>query len=476
MKKILKHSLLLILSALTLLSLDACGWFGWSDAPVDLSKLEGRKLADALLSESDRAMDSLGSYVAEGETSLSMTIDNVPYLTTSTYTTKETGIGTADYRTTTMTETTNFVSGNKQDSVFYKHGYQNGKAYFVTLVDGVYSEICGTLSLEDYVNRVVLGSDSGEASISTGAVTDDYDTATAERLEGGDIKTSYSGFGQKTKDAFKETTEMLEDTYDDILIKDVKLNVLYTSDAKIKEMEIALEFGGVKWVDEEDLPKLSVKINFSSFNEDVQIDLNHEDFTDIGDLLEVYALIDILNAEKQADSGSFYYVAKQTIGIQKSSEYHNTDFYINRKGRLVYKIGATSFVQTYKEGLITLKQNGDTAYGGSTDRIERERIGSLIDAAELSVEKVTSIKKTVNQKETVYELTLAFNDTPAHRNSRKDSYGKHNLTDCVAAIKVTLKDGRLSLYEYNVTAKIYYGTRYENFTYTSTCDINEPKN
>ena len=109
MKKILKHSLLLILTALTLLSFASCGWFG--GGPVDLSKLEGRKLADALLRESDRAMDSLGSYVTEGETSLSMTVDNLTYLTTSTYKTKETGIGTDDYRTTTMTETVNFIDG-----------------------------------------------------------------------------------------------------------------------------------------------------------------------------------------------------------------------------------------------------------------------------------------------------------------------------------------------------------------------------
>ena len=475
MKKILKHSLFLILTALTLLSFASCGWFG-GDGPVDLSKLEGRKLADALLRESDRAMDSLGSYVTEGETSFSMTVDNLTYLTTSTYTTKETGIGTDDYRTTTMTETLNFIDGKKQDSVFNKHGYQNGKAYFVTLVDGVYSEICGTLSLEDYVNRVVLSSDSGESDISAGAVTDDYTAASAERLEGGDIRASYSGFGEKTKDAFKGTTEILDETYDDILIKDVKLNVLYTSDAKIKEIEMSIEFGGVKWVDDEDLPKLSLKIKFSSFNEDVEIELNHADFTDIGDLNEVYKLIDILNAEKQSESGSFTYSANQTKGIQKSSEYHTTEYYTNRKGRLVYKIGVTGLVQTYKEGVITMKQNGESAYAPSTDRIERERLGSLIDAAELSVEKVTSIKKTVNQNETVYELTLAFNDTPAHRNSHKDAYGKHSLSDCVAEVKITVKDGRLSTYEYNVTAKIYYGTRYDDFTYTSTCDIKEPKN
>ncbi len=478
MKKLFKHTLLILLVLGTVLSLAACGWFNRDDEPIDLSKLEGHRLADALLTESDRAMDSLNSYLLEGETSFSFTFENVEYQTTSTYTTKEMGIGTADYRTTTLTETESFVNGKKQDSTFEKHGYQNGKAYFVTLVDGAYSEICGSLSLEEYIDRVVLGSDSNEPNISSETLSNDYANASAERLEGGDIRASYSGFGQKTKDTFKETTEMLEEIYDDILLKDVRLSVLYTSDAKVKEMEIALEYGEAKWVDEDDLPKLSAKINFGSFNEDVQIDLNHEDFTDIGDLSEVYALIDIINAEKQADSGSFDYSARQSYSNTVTTETDDVEYYTNRKGGLVYQIklrqNGNGYIQSYKSGLITLARGTEKSYGASTDRTERERLSSLIDAAELSVEKVTSIKKTVKQAETVYELTLVFNGTPAHRFA--STSGISSLENCTATIRVTVKDGKLSQYIYSVSANIGNSNYNNKYSYESTCKISEPNN
>lgn len=480
MKKTLFKIFCLLLSFVLLMSvLAACNDdAGQSDPPDDPSPTPPteRELALALYRSVDEKMSAVNSYAVKVDIELATAKDGIHIMAT----------GTENEYFVNLQSSTQFSHlshGNIEMNMTYngqtqklenetRSGYVDGKMFLsnketqngtVTVDQKLYSSISCVNYLAYYDE---IYEDVFELSDS------DFSVATYKQNENGTITASFSGFTAQALEKMPFFDEDLKDMFEKgKQPTDMVITLVVGADQYPLSLSIAFHFenGGISTLAATAMPELKISATYSGINATTVPAVDLADFSSVGDLRAIEyanrAIKDRLNAE----NGSFQTesaIAASIPGAADRSDIKQNVQFATTNGRYSYRVeqnvDGQEYVYIYENDVLRQEGGNSVAY---TDEQARAEIISNMDPGDFTVSNVKSSKivsKTDTQR--VCEFTFLTSDDAV---ALAESYERH-LKSFTSQITVTIEQGQLTKYVYNLTVVLAYGSGEMQITWIDT--------
>lgn len=444
MKHSLRAILILLMSAVMILSLPACQE---TDSP-ETTVYEPESAID-LWQKVDDTMSALDSM--ELETEIKATYYYMGYQydlagTAFVLTTKE-----AHY---TKNETSvSCEELSMEQNVCMIEAYHDGKMYSA-MDNGVYSQkFCSPITQKDY------------EQIQTGKLTEEIDVAdctnaTFAKEEDGGWSLQFSGYTKKTVDKTLSTLDISEDMMG-APIADMQVSLVADEDFHVRQMQITFSFSAA---DGTTAPEFSVTAKYSAYNT-AQFDpavLEADTYVEVDDVHILEDIATLLKERQDAAEGKFTLDTQTTFSIQgnaSTTREKDTILYGKKNGAYYYDITAKvedeMYRFMYQNGEQTVITSNESYANEQTDVQAKAYIDGLIDSARYNGSAVTGIEK---QSEGVYYLKIDKLDYSEYAENFVD-YGIE-LNSASQKVNVVLAQNRILQIVSKVTLKgNYSGTQ-----------------
>ncbi len=270
--------------------------------------------------------------------------------------------------------------------------FYNGKMYIQNKMGDFDQKFCSDMTYSDFL---VAQSDSFINDLDIlGCTTSDF-----TKNEDGTWSLNFSGYTKKVINSFlKESSITEKELGGDIL--DMEIKVKADADFLVTKMNIALVF------DESDnsgkLPALTMIQDYSNHNA-VEPDytlIKTEEFKEVADVRVLDKVEESIDNIKKATSGkvTIKTIQKTTVGSYKETENVTTTMsYSDAGGSFSYDISVAeqegTAKYTYKNGVETVKYNGQTTQEAMSEDVARDIVEAYIEYSEFDNNSVVNIEK-----------------------------------------------------------------------------------
>ena len=472
MKKTVLKLLCLLLSLFLLMGLFvACngeedpGKDDPSDGPTLIPPTE-RELALALYRSVDEKMSAADSYAIKIDMELATAKDGIAIKATGTENEyfvnlkSSTQFSHLSHANLEMDMTYNGQKHKLENEM--RSGYVDGKMFLnnkemqdgAALVDQkLYSSISGAdyIAYYDEINEDAFELSDG-----------DFSVATYKQNENGTVTASFSGFTASGLEKMPFFDEDLKDMFEKgNQPTDVVITLVVGADQYPLSLGLAFQFGngGISTLAAAVMPELKISATYSGINATTMPAVDLTGFSSVGDLRAIEYANRAIKARLDAESGSFQtksaIAASAGGGTDRSDIKQNVQF-TTTDGKYSYRVeqnaDGANYVFVYENEILRQEGGNSVPY---TDEQARAEIKSNMDPGDFSASNVKSariVSKTDTKR--VCEFTFLTSEDAV---ALAQSYGR-TLMSFTSKVTVTIEQGQLTEYVYNLSVVLAYGS------------------
>lgn len=470
----MKKTAFRILSAIIVLTIASASLFSCSDASK-LNKLEGNEKALAFFELIGKNADSANSYTVDIDMEMKVIgtynnsiLSGAEMVSRSVGKTILCGIHEGELYEYTKVDTAvdiTFdgmeVSSTSQTDI---SGYKDGKMFENQKNEFAEKNLCAPISREDYLAYKVE-----EGGMLELEITEDICSAmTCEMMEDKSWKATYTDFTEKGLEGF----EMMFEGLDVIIgkeykIVDVELEVTATAELYPSSMKVVPVFEFIGAEEEGTAPVVTVNATFKDFNAaepDETLDISK--YTEVDDLRIKHRLERALKNMENAEEGKFSLkVIQNTKFLEQDDGSFLQDEDVIEEDKVTYKNGETYsydidvrtvaggheniFKLTYADGEGKFIHGDGEGSSKEDDSKAKAYVRGLMDPAGITTKMISEVE-TVDEEKGIYKIRIMNPDIEALQNTIT-SWGSSYVKKATAYVTVTLLDGKLTDYEYELT-------------------------
>lgn len=466
MKKLLLNAICLVLCLLMMLSFASCDSESQptpAPTPTPTEKPFEPATVQELWNKINETMEALESYESKGDMQMTvynvgMKIDTVSTVTSVFYIKEGNEFSYIDSEVKMTCKEASLDETYKNVVAFY-----NGKMYIQNKTGDFDQKFCSTMTYTDFL---VAQSDRFISDIDMLGCTD----ASFSKNDDGTWSLDFSGYTKKVINAFLKESEITEkDLGGDIV--DMEINVLADSAFLATKVTIKLVFDNDE--NSTTTPALSMVTEYSK-HDAVEPDytvIKTEEYVEVADVRILDKVEDGIENIENAKNADFELEVKETteaFGNKNTYTEKDTISFGEENGGYYYNITAKTDQATitisYKNGVQTYKQGGQSQSAEMTDDTARSTIKTLINHAGFNKLAVSAIEKT---GENVYKFTIGQPEATAYK-----QYFANNgvtFTSATQTIIVTMDGDNVKKVESKLVVKGSYksGSTTEVITMTA---------